>query len=270
MKNIRTFRKRVWTLAIGVGLCYLGTLLPATPAAAESGVSLSAESFTWKEFINDRQEVKESGILYGVGYAYEREFDSHVTLRPAAEVFFGRVDYDGHTMAGEPATTSVDYWGVKLQGEVGRRYRPGEGFYTEPFAGLGFRAWLRDIKNGSTASGTGTTGYTEEWITLHARLGLRTGVDFSGTSAWFAEAGVKLPLYNQNTAYLSSAGVGPDVTMHPGRRSSLFAETGVKIARFKASLFYDGLRFSASDVSSGYYQPKSTEDVYGIKAGLVF
>jgi len=270
MKNISAFRIGIWTLALGLGLSCSGTVLPSAAAAAESDLSLSVQSFTWKEFVGDKQEVKESGTLYGIGYAYEREFDSHVTFKPAAEFFFGPVDYNGHTMSGESATTTVDYWGARLEGDLGRRYRPAEAFSLEPFAGLGLRAWLRDIKNGTTASGSGVSGYTEQWITLQARLGIRTGVDFSSASAWFAEAGVKLPLYNQNTAYLSNAGLGPDVTLYPGKQSSLFAETGLKIDRFRASLFYDGLRFSASDPSAGYYQPKSTEDIYGIRAGFVF
>ncbi|HEX9137725.1 MAG TPA: hypothetical protein VF905_12380, partial [Nitrospirota bacterium] len=65
-----------------------------------------------------------------------------------------------------------------------------------------------------------------------------------------------------------------DVTIHPGRQASFFAEAGTKISRIKASLFYDSMRFSRSaNVASGaniYWQPQSTAVIYGVKVGVVF
>jgi hypothetical protein len=62
--------------------------------------------------------------------------------------------------------------------------------------------------------------------------------------------------------------------LHPGKQASFFAETGIKLSSVKASVFYDGLRFSqSSTVSNGViaaYQPKSTMDIYGVKLGVVF
>ena len=91
----------------------------------------------------------------------------------------------------------------------------------------------------------------------------------------FAEAGVKLPVYNENTAYVSSINYGPDITLHPGKQASYFAEIGIKLSRFQASVFYDGLKFSRSSAVSngvivGAYQPKSTADIYGVKIGASF
>ena len=157
----------------------------------------------------------------------------------------------------------------------------------EPFAGLGIRAWMRHIENSNGTTQTGqpvqVSGYTEQWTTLHARLGARGDMEISQTKLVFIEAGVKLPLYNENTAYLSTTGLAPDVTMHPGRQPSLFIEAGIlflrmgesiKINRVKASVFYDGMRFSRSpDVvkqSHITYQPRSTADIYGVKMGILF
>jgi hypothetical protein len=270
MEKMNVVRNYMSFVILGVALLYSGSIVPPEAEAGESNVYLAVDSFTWKEFGDDGSRLlKESGTLFGVGFTYMKEFNNHVTLKPTAEIFGGTVDYDGHTQSGIPATSTVDYFGVKLEGELGRRYRSTQSFFVEPFGGLGFRAWLRDINNGTTATGSTAYGYTEDWITLHARLGVRGGVDFSRASQFFAEAGVKLPLYNENT--LSD---GSDVTLKPGKQASLFAETGIKIKRFKGSLFYDSLRFSKSPiVASGaflYWQPKSTMDMYGIKLGLVF
>lgn len=205
--------------------------------AGEANVYLAVDSYTWKEFDdNGDRLLKESGTLMGLGFDYYTERENHVTLRPLAEIFGGEVDYDGHTQTGIPATTKVSYFGLKLQGDVGRSFRPAPSFTIEPFGGLGLRAWVRDLHDGTTSTGLTTSGYTEDWFTLHARIGVRGGIDVSSGTTLFVEAGVKAPLYNENTAYLNSGGVG-SVTMNPGKQVSLFAETGVKLDRFKASLF---------------------------------
>jgi hypothetical protein len=260
--------------ALVVLLC-LASIAHGPVFADETDVYAAIDSFTWKEFDDDGSRLlKESGTLIGVGVTYLREFDSHLTLKPTAELFGGRVNYDGHTQSGIPATSKVDYFGIKLEVDLGRRFTPAQGLYVEPFGGLGCRIWNRDIKNGTTPTGSAVNGYMEGWRTLYARLGLRGGKDFSQATRLFAEAGIKLPLYNENTAYLSDAGLGSDVTLHPGKQSSLFWEAGVKIDRFKGSVFYDGMRFSRSanvPVSGGYaFQPQSTSDIYGIKLGISF
>jgi hypothetical protein len=258
--------------------CY-GSLLAPPAFADEYNVYLAVDSFTWKEFEdNGSRLLKESGTLFRVGFTYQKEFENQVTIRPVVELFGGRVAYDGHACdlfgSCQPAVSNVDYFGIKLEGDLGRRFRPYEGFSLEPFGGLGLREWARIIKNGAAADGRATAGYREEWATLYARFGLRGGADLSSKKQLFAEAGVKAPLYNENTAYISGIGLGPDVTLHPGKQASFFAETGMKAKRFLASVFYDGLRFSrSSTVNNGFiaaYQPRSTADIYGVKLGVVF
>jgi len=255
----------------------------ASLAAQEFDLYGVAESFLWKEFDAGKQVVKESGPLFGIGLAYSRDFENDLTFTSKGELFFGSVDYDGQacstdpltlTTTCQPATSTVDYFGIKLEGDIGRRFRKKQDSFIEPFGGLGLWAWQRDIKNGTAADGSATAGYIEHWSTLYFRLGVRGGMDFVKGSKLFAEAGVKLPLYNENTAYVSDIGYGPDVTLHPGKQASFFAEMGTKLNRFKASVFYEGLRFSqSSTVSNGFlefYQPQSTMDVYGIRIGVVF
>ena len=245
--------------------------------ASSEGLYLygEVESFTWKEFVDSgARAVRESGPLFGIGLDFSHEFESRIIFSPKGEIFFGDVDYDGHTQAGEPVTSNVGYLGFTLDGDLSMKFKVSQRCYLEPFGGLGLRWWVRDIKDGTTSSGAIASGYTEEWATVYGRLGARGGIDVSKRTLLFLEAGVKLPFYNENTAYLSNAGLGPNITLHPGLQASFFAEAGTKMGMFRASLFYDSLRFSRSaDVVSGayiYWQPQSTMDIYGVKAGVVF
>jgi hypothetical protein len=268
----------------------LSGLFHASLAAAEEFYLYGVvESFTWREFDAGERAVMESGPLFGLGFAYSHEFEDHITITPEGEIYFGNVDYDGHACSidpitliqtCQPSTSTVDYVGLKLDGDIGYRFRLKHNSFIEPFGGLELWAWRRDIKNGTAADGSATAGYIEDWATLNFRLGVRGGIDLSKSSKMFADAGVKLPLYNVNTAYVSDIGLGPDVTIHPGKQASFFAETGIILNRVKASVFYDSLRFSeSSPVSNGYsingfpvyfHQPQSTIDLYGIKLGVLF
>jgi hypothetical protein len=278
MKYSGIFMRSIAILGFVVAMLSAGSLVNQS-AAGEAAVYMAVDSYVWKEFEDDGSLLlKESGELFGIGFTYQHEFSNHMTLRPTAEIFGGSVDYDGQTQAGIAATSTVDYFGLKLEGDVGVKFRMAERFFLEPFGGLGLRLWTRDINDGKTASGATTYGYREGWVTWHARLGLRGGVDISPKSRLFAEAGMKLPIYNENTAYLAEKGIGPDVTMHPGKESSFFAETGLQASWFRGSLFYEGMRFSKSsevtttDGSFIYttWQPRSEADIYGLKLGVVF
>jgi hypothetical protein len=273
-RKVMGFR-RLWVMAfVLVVLCSVNMAARAA-FAGEADIYVAFDSFVWKEFDDDGSRLlKESGTLAGVGFSYQKEFSNHMILNPKVEFFGGNVDYDGSTQSGVPVTTTVNYFGAKLEGDLGRKFRMTEPFFLEPFGGLGFRAWFRDIHDATMQDGSTASGYTEEWITLHARLGLRGGMDISQSTRFFVEGGVKLPLYNVNTAYLSSKGLGPDITLHPGLQSSLFVEAGMRINHFIGSVFYDGLRFSRSDnvaVSGGFvFQPRSTADIVGLKLGVAF
>jgi hypothetical protein len=275
MKKAGIIRGRSWALLF-TAVFVVFEISHVSVAAAEGFALYGAvESFTWKEFDDSgARAVKESGPLFGIGLTYSHEFEDKLTFTPRGEIFFGSVDYDGQTQTGVPVTSTVGYFGFTLDGDLGMKFKVTQSFSLEPFGGLGLRWWLRDINDGTTATGAVANGYTEGWTTFYGRLGVRGGIDVSKRTMIFFEAGVKLPFYNENTAYLSDAGLGPDVTLHPGKQASFFAEAGTQISRVRASLFYDSLRFSKSaGVASGsfiYWQPKSTMDIYGVKVGLVF
>ncbi len=275
MLKVMGFRRSLWVISFVLAVLCSVNMTDRAAFAGEADIYVAFDSFVWKEFDDDGSRLlKESGTLAGVGFSYQKEFSNHMTLNPKVEFFGGNVDYVGSTQSGIPATTTVNYFGAKLEGDVGKKFRMTAPYFLEPFGGLGFRAWLRDIHDATVQDGSTALGYTEEWITLNARLGLRGGMEISQSTRFFVEGGVKLPLYNVNTAYLSSKGLGPDVTLHPGLQSSLFAEAGMRINHFIGIVFYDGLRFSRSDnvaISGGFvFQPRSTADIVGLKLGVAF
>jgi hypothetical protein len=278
MKYSEMAMRSIVMLGLVVALLSSGGLV-GQAAADQAVIYMSIDSYTWKEFHDDGSLLlKESGPLVGVGITFQHEFSDHITLTPTAEIFGGTVDYDGQTQAGIAATTDVNYFGLKLVGDVGKKIKISKQVFIEPFFGLGLRTWIRDINDGTTAGGMTTYGYREGWVAWDARLGMRGGIDITQGSRLFAEALLKLPLYNRNTAYLSEKNLGSDITMHPGKETSLYAEMGMQISRFRGSLFYEGLRFSKSDdviTTDGVYiytswQPKSEADIYGLKLGMAF
>ena len=237
-----------------------------------------AESFTWREFDNaGAQLLKESGPRYGVGISYTQEFSNHLTLKPRIELNGGSVDYDGQTQAGVPVSTTTDYFGIKFEVDLGNRIRPSQDFILEPFGGIGIRSWARDIKDSTASDGTSAIGYTENWTTFYGRIGLRGEQSFGQKKNLFLMAGVKLPLYTEN--YINDVNISSQaITLRPGNEPSLFAEAGVKLDRFKISAFYDSMRFRKSPIVTaysggvlmGFYQPKSSSDMLGVRVGASF
>jgi hypothetical protein len=262
------------SVAIFAALLY--SIIAFSPAAfaGEMSVYLKVDDYRWSEYNNGVRLLQESGILVGPGFSYWKEFSNHVTLKPLAELFVGNVDYDGATQNGSPVTTKVGYAGVKMQCDAGRKFGVGEKSFLEPFGGLGLRAWSRDLQDSTTSSGTAATGYKEVWISAYTRVGVRGGLPISEETRFFAEGGVKLPFYNKNSVYFNDGNNNPDFTLYPGLQSSLFGEAGVTFHHFKASVSYDGLRFSRShnvNTSIGSaYQPRSSGDLLGLKLGASF
>lgn len=240
----------------------------------------AAESFTWREFVAGEQVLRESGPLFGVGVDY-RFFDPNsLAVKVRGELFGGQVDYVGQACDlsnnCEPTKSNTNYFGIKAQGDIGKNFRINQGASLEPFAGLGFMWWLRDIKDSITAGGNFAQGGEENWRTIYFRLGIRGDYDFSRQTRGFAEVGARLPVYTEN------APNDLDITLEPKDEPSLFAEAGIKFDSLKVSAFYEGLRFRESDAKfTGFYdpgtglpiyafQPESKADIYGIRIGYVF
>jgi hypothetical protein len=273
---MKIFSKMSQCFFIILLLCSPRIVAAAPSFAGEANIYLMGEYFDWKEFgDNNRRFLRETGPRFGIGGSYNFEFrDHHLILKPRLEIIGGQVDYDGATQSGIPVKTDTNYFGGKIELDLSWRFGSLQRASIEPFGGIGFRGWSRDIQDATASNGTQAYGYAEEWYTAYGRAGLRGNVALGEKAYLFVEAGGKFPFYNRNTAHFDEADLGPDVTLKPGNRASWFAEAGIKAYWFKASFYYDSMRFSKSGVEYsggvGYYQPKSQADMYGIRIGVAF
>lgn len=270
-------------VAVLLSLC---CALPASAASLEEITPyLSVQQYTWEEFSEGRRLLKESGQLVSAGILVGASTDFSLTLRAKAELFGGTVDYDGETQAPNPlpVETDVNYFGVRNEVDFGYRttfYRtastssPGTGseeLRFEPFAGLGYRWWLRDLEDSTASTGQRVSGYTEEWLSGYGRLGARGSYRPGPTVSLFAEGGALYPFYTGNTVDFVGSG---ETTFRPRGRVSGFAEAGVSWRQLRISFNYEGFRWGRSPVkrvgNSGFLQPQSTSDLMGLSVGWNF
>ncbi|BDV42001.1 hypothetical protein GURASL_09240 [Geotalea uraniireducens] len=247
-----------------VALALFATATPLRAAGLEE-LSLypSIQYFTWEEFDRaDSRIVKEEGPLYGLGVAMKADLASKVLLLTGkTEIFGGEVKYDGATLAGAPVRSNVDYVGINAALDLGYRLQA-HNLSLEPFAGLGYRWWHREIQATVISSTT-----TEEWDILSLRLGARGECRLSPAARLFIAGGAKYPWFNRNVANPDG---GSDETFHPGRKWSAFAEAGGQFGRIRPAFFYEGFRFGDSPTVGSFYQPRTNADIVGISVGFAF
>jgi hypothetical protein len=243
----------------------------------------SISYFSWEERSGGQRLLVEEGPLYGLDGAVSFDlYRKSLLVQVQGGIFGGEVHYRGQTqmdpnpaLSERPVKTSVVYFGTKLATDVGWRFSSPD-VAVGPFAGLGYRWWLRSLQD-STALDTGGNpfpvgGYTEDWHELSVRVGLRGQYAPSGKPALFAEAGGKYPVYTRNSADFPGAG---NVTLEPEPRWSPFAEAGIRSGRFRTSLSYEGLRYGQSQpvpIGGGLalLQPEADAEIVSLNVGWIF
>lgn len=247
----------------------------AAPAAAATVEELtpyfSTQYFTWTERFEGRRLLKEEGTLFSGGVLVGAVPSSTLAIRGRGEIFGGEVGYRGETQAPQsiPVRTRVSYLGTKAEVDLGYRLRDRE-LRLEPFGGVGYRWWMRDLHDTSTAAGAFVSGYTETWDMVYGRVGARART-FLGAAKVVAEGGAKYPLYTGNTVDFVGSG---ETTFRPKGRWSGFGEAGITYRNFNLVLLYEGFRFGRSDVKSvqgaNYFQPDSSSGIVGMRLGWTF
>jgi hypothetical protein len=245
----------------------------------------SFQYFAWEEFKSTGPRIlKEEGLLVGAGGGARLDlYDKKLMLKLKGELFGGNVHYNGHTQHDSqntaqnerPVKTEVIYFGAKVESDLGWRSTIGA-VAIEPFAGLGYRWWLRSLQETTALDANGNLfpvgAATEYWMSFYSRLGARAAWRFTKDFTLFAEGGGKYPFYNENRADFP----GTDgVTVKPGSEWSAFGEIGVTYKRFRPTVYYEGFRFSQSHVvpvsiNTVVLQPKSDSDIFGINLNWVF
>lgn len=268
------FKNNIWVYLVGLFIFILIlniSLVFAEEVPAETEVYANAGSFIWKEFSDDGSErLKESGIISGIGVSTKVQAHKKLFMKLRGELFTGSMDYSGKTMGGTPVDSNTDYIGFKAEGDLGLKIISAKRGSLEPFAGMGFRSWKRDLQSTSYA-----IGYDEHWDIFYARLGISAEIKNSSWKA-FTEVGAKFPIRNKEK-------VGVDlfddtVALKPGKKVSAFAEIGAGYKRLQGAVFYEGLRFSKSGTVEAKMggtpllveQPKSRSDTIGLRLGILF
>lgn len=270
----------------------VAALLPlwAAPASAEPRFGGMTELylypyvqyFHWQEESGGRKLLTESGPIYGIGTAVglnllQTDTSGSLLLKTKGELFGGVVDYDGQTQppSSLPVKTDVTYFGGKGEVNLGWSFPTGR-YSLQPFAGLGYRIWLRDLHDSTTRDGNGQSlrvqGYTETWESAYTKLGLTLTHTFDNGVGMFWEGGASFPFYNTNSVDVTGDGT---VTVRPEGRWSAFGEIGVRTARIRTAVYYQGYRTDQSPAvrisqSVSILQPRSTEDVVGVSVGYCF
>jgi hypothetical protein len=251
----------------------LGSALPSFAATFDELTPfLSSQYFTWREYREGRRLLRESGPLFSGGVTVGAVTDFGLTLRGKSEIFGGEMDYNGQTQAMNPVPvrTDVVYFGTREEFDLGYRFRYPSA-RIEPFAGIGYRWWLRDLHDSSSATGEPVSGYTESWQTAYGRFGARGRYETPSGLTLFAEGGAKYPFYTGNSVDFAFAGV---TTFRPGGKWSAFGETGLLYRRVKVAVTYEGFRYSQSPLkvvgAARYFQPESSSDIVGLSLGWAF
>jgi len=249
---------------------------------AEMDVYGFVAGYNWREYGGNSLTAKEQGPVYGVGIAgsYRAPAPTLLSLGWKAEGFGA-----GHTFhTDEPGGTysgDGDFDGFTLEGNAGVPLQLQRGPLIEPFAGLGGRYWGRSFPVSHDIN------QHEGWWNFYGKTGLRVTQRPSGSPmVLFAEGGARISFIVRNNVDLGDLGYGT-VSLSPGNRVSGFAEAGIKYNIFKLSLFYEGLRFAASQVgyapltstsSSAASQPTqmavrqfhTDADIFGLRLGVTF
>jgi hypothetical protein len=269
-------------IAFGVGV------VPAW--AAEYRLEGSVAQYRWVEDF-EPEDIEELGPVVQLG-GYVSGFPSTaspgLTLRGDLRMLVGRVtfetfDQDFNTGSLTPVTTHTSYFGTTQEGSVGLRSAIKRGGYLEPFFGLGYRWWWRDIR--------GDTGYVEYYQQIYSRLGLRTEHKLDNNARLRMTLSVDPQLWARETIDLSrfsfvdsTSGLpiqGREVTVENGLRPGWTIEVGFGRANVDLTAYWQAVRlgesnsvvcFSSIDqtVQGSCHQPTSFQDIFGLRLGVVF
>jgi hypothetical protein len=192
-------------------------------------------------------------------------------LRGDVRAMIGRVNFDTALISspGTAVSTRTSYLGFIQEGSVGWRVT-GPGGRAEPFLGVAYRWWLRNIE--STAN---VQGYPEWYYTVVGRVGLRW--DQTATTRWnvYGVFSADPLLWAREVIDLTDA-TGEALYVENGLNTGWTVELGLRQRHAIVGLFWQAVRFGESNVVpcslsvTGCLQPKSDQDIIGLKAGVTY
>ena len=264
--------------------------------AVEYRLEGSVAAYRWVEDLGSRDDVKEfgpvlqlGGYVSGFPYISGSPSAAALTLRGDVRLLVGRVEFDTFnqdllTGVLTPAKTHTSYIGFTQEGSVGLR-QGGEGGYLEPFLGLGYRWWWRDVGS--------DTGYPEYYRLIYGRIGMRTEHGLSQTLKFRTTFSIDPLLWAREQidltdfAYLDDRFApavlveGQRVTVRNGRRSGWTLEAGLRQGSLDVAGYWHAVRLKESNRVICYdsvqplarrecWQPHSNQDIFGLRVGVAF
>jgi hypothetical protein len=222
--------------------------------------------FTWKEFIDNYEVLSETGPLVTVGFLRE---GIHTRLR--AELFGGDLDYEGETMDGVALDSRTGYFGGRFDFDLLTQIPADRGF-VELFAGLGTRAWQRDLKSGWDAWDRPVISYQEDWWTVYLYGGVGICRSLSPTLELYANARAGATIFTRQHVSLW------DDYLQPKLGFTGAMEFGLRGKHLAMAVRMETMAWAESSTVAtwadgdwwGIYQPESRMSTVGLSVGYTF
>ncbi len=244
---------------------------PALHASENSfALSLMVNDFTWEENLPGLS-LEENGPLIGLHAQGQVKMAPSLVSFLYGELYAGTVDYDGFLIGLDglvtPYKSETTYAGFSGAWDLGYDLLGEKPVHVYPFAGLGMHYWLRSLDD------DGGYGYDEYWLTMYGRVGLRVHWMANSNTEFYASGALIAPFYNYEEAVgIPLAGGDDDVELEPKEELGFQVEAGMNYQRLHLSVFHESMTFGQSDLddSGQFFQPESTREVTGVRAGLRF
>lgn len=266
------------------------TIGPRVVWAVEYRLEGSIAAYRWVEDVEPLSAEESGPVLQLGGYVGNAPgpADAPVTVRGDVRLLLGHVGFDTYNVdlssgSTTPIHTNSTYLGLTQEGSIGYRHRGGETTGSvEPFMGLGYRWWWREIGGGS--------GYGEYYRLLYGRLGVRTDHPFSPTASFRMTLSIDPVLWAREKVDLSDFAYprsgttfqGQRVTLKNGRRSGWTLELTLRQGNLDLTGFWQAVRLGESNhvgcfesasplvADDECWQPESTQDLFGVRVGVSF
>lgn len=249
-------------------------VLTAQPArAVEYRLDAALAVYRWVEDVAPiyPEELGPMVLLGGFVSGSPSKAAPELTLRGDVRLMLGRVNYDTALISDPttPVNTQTTYAGMIQEGTVGWRKARGS-WRVEPFLGVAYRWWLRQIKSSGNVE-----GYPEWYYTIVGRLGLR--LDQTASAGWrlYGVFSADPLLWATEVIDLTNA-TGEALYVENGLNIGWTLELGLRQRQADVGVFWQAVRLGESNVvscsisTSGCLQPKSEQDIIGVKLGVTF
>jgi hypothetical protein len=277
--------KKTLKVILSFNLFFALFLFCSTPSMAENAAPVENPSaiklgmtyyyFDYKEDLILPDKSTEYGWLPGIYLDYTFKKKSSIYAKVFLSYATADITYDGSTMAGEPIkfgdqTAKM----LKFETNIGYAIPIGKDFLLIPYLGYGYQYWERGDNRYLAVFDAVWIQEVYKWH--YIPVGIKADYNITEKLNIAASAAANFMFLGKMTAYLSYIG-GPDTEFTLGNRIGFYAEIPVTY-KFTNNIgitvtpWYEYSSFGESDVdaATGFYEPSSKTNKYGVNAGVLF